>query len=399
MAHKLTTFITTRPRKQLIAVAAALSLVLLTLLGVLYALFLNDRADRNIKREPLLPPAVVTTTTPPPAPTPSPPPTASTAIPSPLRSKLSLPTSKPSVAIPKPVVKPLTEEQEEWAPPSPIPAPGPEDKQPTRTASQGQSMNYLIIGSDHRGKERGRSDVIMVVHTTGDKRAVHLVHFPRDYFVRIPGYGYDKINSAYSLGGAPLLVKTLQPLLGVPLDHVAILDFAGFERMTDAVGGVDVTVPAGAGGGGYTAGKSYHLAGAQALAFVRERKSLNQGDMSRGKRQMAFVQALLAKGLSPEVILNPGRFTSFLDAGTRNVTVDNRLSMGEMRSTAWGLREVRGNTMHSWSAPWTSAGRASNGRSVVFPAKPQLGVLAQHLRTDSMNSYRDGVSPARGFSR
>ena len=74
------------------------------------------------------------------------------------------------------------------------------------------------------------------------RSAVTLVHLPRDMQVAIPGHGSDKINAAFALGGAPLLVSTVQDLLGVHIDHVAITGFEGFKAMTEALGGVDVEV-------------------------------------------------------------------------------------------------------------------------------------------------------------
>ena len=120
---------------------------------------------------------------------------------------------------------------------------------------------------------------------------------------RSPGRGKDKINAAFAYGGAPLLVQTLQDLVGVPVDHVAIIDFEGFQRMTDAVGGVNVYVEEGSSGGGYTFTKGFQqMGGAEALAFVRERKTLSEGDISRGRRQQAFIKALMLKSLSRDVL-------------------------------------------------------------------------------------------------
>jgi anionic cell wall polymer biosynthesis LytR-Cps2A-Psr (LCP) family protein len=114
---------------------------------------------------------------------------------------------------------------------------------PTHPAAAGDAQNYLVLGSDARpGESRGRSDVIVLVHVASDKKTVTLVHFPRDLYVSIPGHGKDKINAAYAYGGAPLLVRTMQDLIGVPIDHVAIIGFEGFKRMTDAVAGVNVYV-------------------------------------------------------------------------------------------------------------------------------------------------------------
>ena len=85
--------------------------------------------------------------------------------------------------------------------------------------------NYLIIGSDARpGETASRSDVIVLAHIPEDKSAVQLIHFPRGLYVPIPGRSKDKINAAYAYGGAPLLVSTMQNLLGVKIDHAGRLE-------------------------------------------------------------------------------------------------------------------------------------------------------------------------------
>src|SRR5690606_8825088 len=185
---------------------------------------------------------------------------------------------------------------------------------PERDPSSGDALNFLVIGTDSRdlSVERGRSDVIVLMHINDERDRVDLVHFPRDLFVPIAGTGgSSKINAAYAYGGAPLLVQTLQPLIGVPTDHAAIVDFDSFKAMTDAIGGVDVQVTEA--GGGFGVG-TYHMNGEEGLRFVRERYSLSQGDISRGERQMQFVKAVMLKALSLETLTNPARLARFVDA-------------------------------------------------------------------------------------
>ena len=137
--------------------------------------------------------------------------------------------------------------------------------------------NYLIVGSDARpGDTASRSDVIVLAHVPEDRSAVHLIHFPRDLYVTIPGRRKDKINAAYAYGGAPLLVSTVQNLLGVKIDHVAKTDFEGFRTMTDAVGGVRVYPRAS--GGAPRCGRASRAQRRAGPAFVRERYELSEGD-------------------------------------------------------------------------------------------------------------------------
>lgn len=266
-----------------------------------------------------------------------------------------------------------------------------------RPASAGDALNYLIIGSDSRDldEERGRSDVIVVAHVSDERDRVDLIHFPRDYFVDIPGSGdKNKINASYSFGGAPLLVETLQPQLGVPIDGVVIVNFESFQAMTDSIGGVTVNVAEAS--PGYPVGEM-EMDGETGLAFVRERYALSQGDISRGQRQQAFIKAIMLKALSSDTLGNPVKLANFVDAATNNLTVDESLDMGEMRSLAFDMRGVRGDDINFITAPWSGIGESSFAGSIVNPAPDQLEVLQEHLANDTMEDYSDPVSPTSGF--
>ncbi len=213
---------------------------------------------------------------------------------------------------------------------------------------EGVGQNYLIIGSDARpGDTASRSDVIVLVHVPEDKKAVQLVHFPRDLYVQIPGRKKDKINAAYAYGGAPLLVDTLQTLLGVKIDHVAKTDFEGFKNMTDAI--------------------------------------------SRGRRQQAFIKALMLKTLTPSVIANPITLTKFVEAATSNLVVDNGLSVGSMRSEAISLRNLRSGDIVFITAPFNGFGTAPDGGSIDILDEPGMAALGKALRTDTMDDYADAT--------
>jgi polyisoprenyl-teichoic acid--peptidoglycan teichoic acid transferase len=262
---------------------------------------------------------------------------------------------------------------------------------PTRNPAAGDAQNILIIGSDARSGVAGaRSDVIVLMHVASNRTSVNLVHFPRDLYVDVPGRGKDKINAAFAYGGAPLLVQTIQGLVGVPVDHVAMVDFEGFKRMTDAVGGVNVYVEESSATGGYTFTKGYQqMGGAEALAFVRERKNLSEGDISRGRRQQAFIKALMLKSLSKDVLGNPVKLAEFVDAGTSNLTVDKDFSTGEMRSQAVGMRNLRGKDVAFITAPFTGYGTSPAGASIDVLDVPGMAALGEALQNDAMDTYED----------
>ncbi|MGE9808626.1 LCP family protein [Janibacter sp. G1551] len=265
---------------------------------------------------------------------------------------------------------------------------------PARALVSGKGENYLVIGSDARpGETVSRSDVIVLAHVAADHSRVDLIHFPRDLYVPIRGHGQDKINAAYAYGGAPLLVTTLQDLVGVKIDHVAKVDFEGFKNMTDAVGGVRVYAEEasnGSGNGGPVVIKQgwNDLDGEQALAFVRERYQLSEGDISRGRRQQAFIKALMLKTLQPEVIANPVKLTGFLDAATQNTVVDQDFTMGEMRSRLLALRSVRSDDIHFITAPFSGFGMTSGGASIDILDVNGMLNLSSALRSDDMGSFQ-----------
>lgn len=274
---------------------------------------------------------------------------------------------------------------------------GPGGTKPAYAAGQvvdGRGDDYLVIGSDARpGDTFSRSDVIVLVHVSADHQKVTLVHFPRDLYVAIPGRGNNKINAAYAFGGAPLLVRTIENLVGVRIGHVAKTDFNGFKNMIDAVGGIRVWAEEGSDGGNggdFVIRKGWNdLDGTQALGFVRERYALSEGDISRGRRQLAVVKALILKTVSRDVLLNPGRLASFVDAATSNLTVDNALSVGTMRSEAFQLRGVRSGDIGFVTAPFTGYAFVSGAGSVDVVDEDGMQQLGEALRTDTLGSYAD----------
>src|ERR1044072_2330211 len=113
---------------------------------------------------------------------------------------------------------------------------------PARAVAAGRSVNVLIAGLDGEHvtgpAHEARSDAIMVLHLDADRRKAWLVSIPRDAWVPIPGHREDKVNAAYSLGGPPLFVQTVEQLTGLRMDHLVVVDWTGLRRLTDAGGGV-----------------------------------------------------------------------------------------------------------------------------------------------------------------
>ncbi|MGH3098284.1 MAG: LCP family protein [Streptosporangiales bacterium] len=266
------------------------------------------------------------------------------------------------------------------------------------------AANWLVVGSDSRaahgtsGRDAEdplwrpgmqRTDTIMLVHLAGDGRHVSITSIPRDSWVHVPGHGMAKINAAFSYGGPALLVRTVERLTHIRIDHYAAIDFAGFKEMTNAVGGVTVEIPRtvhdSARGRTWTRGH-HHLDGADALAYVRQRHGLPHGDLDRVRRQQGFLLALLAKVRSRGTLTHPLRLDRFLDATTEAVTVDDSLKGGELRSLALGYRDLGAGDLTFLTAPIRSSGWEGK-QAVLYLDRTKSGELFTALRRDRVAGY------------
>lgn len=222
----------------------------------------------------------------------------------------------------------------------------------------GKGTTWLLVGSDSRADltvdeqntlatggdvGNGRTDTLLLLHIGGlfSDTPPTLVSLPRDSYVPIPGYGEDKINAAYALGGAPLLVQTVEQATGIRLDHYAEVGFGGFAQLVDAVGGVTmcpaepisdplagIDLPAGC----------TELDGRTALGFVRSRATA-RADLDRMVNQREFMSALLHRALSPGVLLNPLRWYPMATAATGAVTVDQGGHIWDLARVGWALQD------------------------------------------------------------
>lgn len=266
-----------------------------------------------------------------------------------------------------------------------------------RPSDPGGALDVLLIGSDSRarldpGHDRttgGRSDTLMVAHVSGDRRHVSLVSILRDSWVDVPGHGTAKINAAYSWGGVPLTVRTVEQLLDVRIDHVAEIDLAGFAGMTDALGGVTVQSPEAfdAGGHHFVAGAN-ELDGAAALAFVRERHSFADADHTRVRNQQAFVRGLVDRLTSRDTLTDPGAVQRFVSSTSEYLTVDPGLTSSTLAGLGWSLRGLRPGDLDTFTLPTAGGGTSPDGQSYVRVDEAQLAELAIALRSDDVAGWR-----------
>ncbi len=238
------------------------------------------------------------------------------------------------------------------------------------------AMTFLLLGSDSRisagdasqwqaGAQR--TDAIMLVHLPADRSALYVMSVPRDTWVDIPGHGQAKINAAFSYGGPALMVQTMEQLTGLRMDHTAVVDFEGFATMTDALGGVTITVPEDTSDmrASFEAG-TYRMDGDTALDYVRQRYGLDEGDFDRVRRQQNWVRAVSREALSRQTLTSPRTLDEFLLAATSSVSLDAGFGADDLRDLAFELRAVREEDMRFLTVPTAGTGRSSDGQSIVL---------------------------------
>ena len=253
-------------------------------------------------------------------------------------------------------------------------------------------LNMVLMGSDTRGGERGRSDVLQLLHISGDRQNVFLMSIPRDSYVEIPGRGKAKINAAYSWGGAPLAVETMELLLDVPMDNTVLIDFEGFKNVIDALGGVTVNNREASSSEGFDFPKGeITLDGEEALRFVRERKNLSDGDFGRAARQRDVIKAVLGKLASGGVLADPGRFRESVTELGKNFTVDEGLTNDNIIRLGWELKGVSPSDIKSFQLPTAGFGWTDDRQSIVLLDDDELEELRAALRADDMLSFYESL--------
>jgi LCP family protein required for cell wall assembly len=240
--------------------------------------------------------------------------------------------------------------------------------------------NWLIVGSDSRsdltpaqrkklatGFAAGsRTDTIMLVHTGSKKTS--LVSLPRDTFVPIEGHGSNKLNAAFAFGGASLLVRTVEQVTGLRIDHYAEIGFAGFATMVDAVGGVRLCIAQAIndGNAGLNIGAGCQtLNGAQALGYVRSRKFAT-GDLERVQHQRQFLSALLSKVASPGTLINPFKSIPLGYDAVDALVVDKGSHIWDVVSLGLALRDAGGGKGTTLTVPVSGFANEAGAGSVVL---------------------------------
>ncbi|MEU9890394.1 LCP family protein [Sphaerisporangium sp. NPDC051011] len=260
------------------------------------------------------------------------------------------------------------------------------------------AMNILLVGVDkrddltrkeqnrlHLGHEVGqRSDTMMVIHLSEDHDKVTVVSLPRDSWVNIPGKGTHKINAAYSLGGAPLAVRTVSEATGLTINHYVEVNVLGFIKVVDALGGISVCTPV-AIDDQHTKFKlapgTYELDGAKALFYARTRATA-RSDLDRIDRQQQVISALLHRALSGGTLANPVKLTALVRSTLQTLTVDDALSK-DLLGLANQLKDVSTDDVAFTTVPLADVNyRAPTGESAVLWDKTAARDLFRRIADD-----------------
>ena len=275
-----------------------------------------------------------------------------------------------------------------------IPARAPQQKV---AAGEEPAVNILVLGTDSRTsasdpsqwKEGAqRTDAIMIVQVSGDRKTVSVMSIPRDSWVEIPGHGQGKINAAYSYGGPSLTIHTVENLTGIHIDHFAVANFESFVALTDEIGGVRVNLktPQTLAGKELGAGAQV-LNGQQALAYTRERSSLPNGDFDRVKRQQTWMRSIVSRVLTNGTLSSPTALYSFLKTASRTVAVDESFTLNQMQSLALETRHLHSNDMKFMTVPTAGTGTSVDGQSIVKLDSDADAPLFKAFAEDRVSAY------------
>ncbi|NLU67146.1 LCP family protein [Streptomyces sp. HNM0574] len=271
--------------------------------------------------------------------------------------------------------------------------------------ARGGAMNILLLGSDSRagthgqyGKDTGgaRADTAMVLHVDKSHKRADLVSIPRDTEVdrpacadpkgggSVPGEQKAMFNASYQAGGPACTMKTVERMSGLRMDHYLQVDFKGFKKLVDELGGVDITTDKAIKDEdshlSLEAGK-HKLKGEQALQLVRTRHGVGDGsDLGRIQLQQEFLKSLIRQVDDIGLLGDPGKLYGLADTATSSVTADDDLaSTGKLLSLAKDLKGIDPEHLDARTLPVTYD---PQNPERVLPLEKQSQQVWQALRKD-----------------
>jgi len=268
-----------------------------------------------------------------------------------------------------------------------------------RPEKTSKAENYLLVGSDTREgltKQQmrelrvgstataagGRSDTMLIIHLSKSRDRAYIISLPRDSLVVIPEHvsssdkktiipdRQGKLNSAFSYGGAPLLIETVERATSIKIDHYVEVSFAGFAGIVDALGGIEVCTKV-----DIDDPKSHlvlsagvhTLDGIEALKYVRTRDFDGRGDLGRMQRQQQFMSAVLNKATSSGTLLNPFKVKNFINASLASVKLDSGLAPDDLLTLAKQMKNLSSGNVRTLTGPLSNPnGRVDGVGSVVI---------------------------------
>jgi LCP family protein required for cell wall assembly len=275
-----------------------------------------------------------------------------------------------------------------------------------------ERVTILLLGLDYRDWSAGtgppRTDSMILVTLDPITRQAGLLSIPRDLWVEVPGFGHNRINTAYPNGeasrlpggGPGLAMQTVEDVIGVPIQFYAVVDFSTFERLIDEIGGIDVLVhapihiaPIGRQSIALEA-KPYHFDGAEALAYARTRSG-PEGDFGRARRQqqvaLAILDRVLNPGIIPTLVTRAQALYAELQSGIRtNMTLDQMIQLG------WLAVQIDKASYHMGViGPPNMVGfyNLPGGAAVLRPVPDQIRILRDEIFTQTSALGPDGTSP------
>ena len=215
-------------------------------------------------------------------------------------------------------------------------------------------LNILVAGVDQRtglthhqevvlhvGDDVStNSDTLMLVHIPANHQTVQVVSLPRDSWVSIPGFGMNKINAAYGLGGPKLVVQTVEADTGLTINDFIQVNFLGFVRVIDALGGVNICLPFAvddSDSGLHLSKGLHHVSGITALEYARDRHSFATSDLARIQDQQHLLSSMLTEAISSGTLANPVKLDRFLHAALAAIKVDQGLNVAALADQMRGV--------------------------------------------------------------
>jgi LCP family protein required for cell wall assembly len=286
---------------------------------------------------------------------------------------------------------------------------GPDRPERPELAGPHEPLNILVLGSDSRDCDGcgvdtasgGGSDTTILFHLAADRESAYGISIPRDSLVDrpdcyredgtvIPGEVDAMWNAAFAVGGVGCTQRQLEQVTGIRVDNYVVVDFGGFKRMVDAVGGVELCVPyeLHSDKGDITIPEGTHtFHGDEAEDYIRIRYGVGDGtDLGRIKRQQAFMAALAGQVLSSHVLARPDRLVRFLDAATRSLRTDID-SLRDLAELGRQFQDLGGSRIRFLTVP-NQLSTEHEGRVEWLP---QAQTLWDRIRLDQpLGSLRDG---------